>query len=139
MSPQELIQQIEDLGGTLAIDGEMIHCELTPEAKLLVPELRKLRDEVYRALQERPPSMPSGVRLLKWEPKAAPIAINEVSVVSDPRKFIEATLRQLEAALEGKSWLAGNRTVRDLIERLEQAGVRVCIERVSGDHGKQDI
>jgi hypothetical protein len=35
------------------------------------------------------------------------------------------TLLELKAALIGKRWLAGNRSVRELIERLEECGVVV--------------
>jgi hypothetical protein len=130
MTAVEVIRQIEDLGGSLAIDGDRIHCTLTDEAESLVPELRKIRDEVYRALQERARReipMPAGVRLLRWALKPAPIEINKVSVILDPQKFVETTLRQLEAAIQGKPWAASNWSVRDLCERLEQVGVRVDV------------
>ena len=72
-----------------------------------------------------PPSMPAGVRLLAWEPKQPPVALSVFSVVNDTQKFILSTLQQLEAALRGNPWAAGNWTVRDLCERLEQVGVRI--------------
>jgi len=42
--------------------------------------------------------------------------------------FITATLRDLEAALAGKEWLAGNRNVREILETLEQVGVKLRVE-----------
>lgn len=53
MTALGLIQQIESLGGTLAIDGDRIRALLTPEAETLVPELQRTRDEVFRILLER--------------------------------------------------------------------------------------
>jgi hypothetical protein len=71
--------------------------------------------------------MPSGVRLREWRPKKAPVVVTVYSVVGDVQQFVRATLAQLGAALDGKPWLAGNYTVRDLQERLEQVGVKVEI------------
>lgn len=73
--------------------------------------------------------MPDGITLLSWEPKQPPVALSTYSVVNDTGEFIESTLRQLDAALRGRCWAAGNRSVRDLIERLEQAGLRVELDR----------
>jgi hypothetical protein len=133
MTAPELIQQIEDLGGILAIDGDRIHCTLTDEAESLVPELRKIRDEVFRVLQDRGRpqiSMPAGVRLLRWDLKPPPVEISRVSVVLEPQRFAETTLRQLEAAIQRKPWNAGNWSVRDLVERLEQVGIQVHVEEI---------
>ena len=171
MTAPELIQQIENLGGSLGIDGDRIRVLLTPEAETWVPELQRTRDEVFRVLLERdhpaacpvhgagatwwnladgtavcgrchpdpfdtvgrvaaqsePVAMPAGVRLLRWAPKQPPIAVTTFSVVTDPQKFIEGTLQQLEAALRGNVMAAGNWSVRDLCERLEQVGVRVDV------------
>ncbi len=77
--------------------------------------------------QSGPPAMPDGVRLLRWDLKQPPVEISRVSVVMDPQKFALSTLRQLNAALRGRYWGAGNRNVRDLIERLEQVGIRVTV------------
>jgi hypothetical protein len=133
MTAVEVIRQIEDLGGSLAIDGDRIRCALTDEAQVLVPELRRIRDEVYRALQDRggpEVHMPAGVRLLRWDLKPPPVEINTISVVLDPQRFAETTLRQLEASIQRKPWAAGNWSVRDLVERLEQVGVQVNVEEM---------
>ena len=71
----------------------------------------------------------SCVRLLKWEPKNPPIVIVRMGIVSNVPKFIAATLLQLRARLEGKDFLAGNWSLRELVDRLEQVGVAVEIER----------
>jgi len=72
--------------------------------------------------------MPPGVRLLKWDPKTPPVAIARMGIVSNIDKFIDATLRELGARLQGKNFLAGNWSLRELVDRLEQVGVRVQVE-----------
>jgi len=79
----------------------------------------------HQGQQAGPPAMPQGIRLLHWVPKDPPLAITTWSVVNDVPQFIRTTLAQLEAALQGKNWLAGNWSLRTLCERLEQAGVKV--------------
>jgi hypothetical protein len=72
-----------------------------------------------------PPSMPEGVRLLAWSPERPPVAIETWAIVNDVPQFIRATLEQLRSAMVGESWLAGNWSVRELVERLAQVGVRI--------------
>jgi hypothetical protein len=72
-----------------------------------------------------PPPMPEGVRLLAWAPERPPVAIETWAIVNDVPQFIRTTLEQLRSAMVGESWLAGNWSVRELVERLEQVGVRI--------------
>lgn len=134
MSVWELIAELEDAGGSLSLVGERVVCELPPE----VPEetlnkLRAEREEVKRILRERqlgrPPALPSGVRLVSWEPKTPPVAITRSSIVTDVPLFCENTLRQLQHAVAGDNqFLAGNWSVRELLDRLEQVGLKVQVE-----------
>jgi hypothetical protein len=71
--------------------------------------------------------MPKGVRLLQWAPKGPPVAIGSWSVVTDVPQFIQTTLGQLQAAMAGENWLAGNWSVRELVDRLEQVGVKADV------------
>jgi len=80
-----------------------------------------------------PPPMPPGVRLLKWEPRNPPIAIVRMGIVTNVDKFIAATLRELRARLEGKDFLAGNWSLRELIERLDQVGVKLKVDGQTND------
>jgi hypothetical protein len=80
-----------------------------------------------KAIQTERPQMPKGVRLLRWAPERPPVAIESWAVVNDVPPFIQTTLDQLQAALAGENWLAGNCSVRELIDRLEQVGVKVCV------------
>ena len=57
------------------------------------------------------------------------MAIVRLGIVSNVDKFIGATLRELRARLEGKDFLAGNWSLRELVDRLEQVGVEVRVER----------
>jgi hypothetical protein len=74
--------------------------------------------------------MPSGVRLLTWNLKQPPVAIETCSVVIDPALFASSTLEQLRIALENpKRWVGW--TVPQLIDRLAQVGVIVALEEVT--------
>ncbi len=72
--------------------------------------------------------MPLGVRLVHREPKPAPVVLTHYSVVTDLRRFIEMTLLELKVALAGNRRLAGHRTARELVDRLEQCGVAVEVK-----------
>jgi len=76
----------------------------------------------------RRPAMPAGVRLIRWEPKAAPVRLSKCSTVTDIDKFVHSTLRQVEARLYGKDWLAGNWTLSTLLARLEACGCCVALD-----------
>jgi len=152
MTAPELIQTIEAVGGVLTLKGDRIRYELPEDAAPMIEVLRQYRDEVVGVLRERerpeggkihpdpyavalektsqsePPPMPTGVRLLRWVPERPPVVIERWAVVNDVPQFIQTTLGQLQAAMAGKNWLAGNRSVRELVERLEQVGVKVEIE-----------
>jgi hypothetical protein len=73
--------------------------------------------------------MPEGVTLLRWEPLQPPVAITTWAVVNDVPRFVDVTLEQLRYALAGKHWHADNWSVRDLVERLEQCGVKVEVSK----------
>ncbi len=93
----------------------------------LLERLRANRTEVSELLRQRSetPPMPPGIRLVHWQLKKPPVMLMRCSVVNDPAQFARYTLDQLQAALEGKNWLAGHWTIQELCERLEQVGVKV--------------
>jgi len=72
--------------------------------------------------------MPEGVKLLRWAPAHPPVAIETWAIVNDVPQFIRTTLEELRAAITGENWLAGNWNIRELVERLEQVGVKVEID-----------
>jgi hypothetical protein len=82
-----------------------------------------------------PRAMPPGVKLVHWEPLPAPVQLNRGVIVTDTARFIEVTLRQLGARLQGHDWRAGNWSLSELIGRLETVGVGVAlIEDVHSVH-----
>jgi hypothetical protein len=78
------------------------------------------------------PAMPQGVRLVRWEPKAAPVAIDVCSVVVDVPRFIESELRALDSRLNSPWTIHGGFTVPQMLDRLAQAGVEVELEPKGG-------
>jgi hypothetical protein len=71
--------------------------------------------------------MPKGVRLIEWNLKQPPVAIESFAVVTDPDLFARTTLEQLRIALaEPKRWVGWS--VPQLIDRLAQVGVLVTLE-----------
>jgi hypothetical protein len=125
---QAILDEIFQRGVTARVDGETLR--LKPRESLddgLIARIKEHKPEIIQALAAVP-LMPEGVRLVRWEPKAAPLVLTRWSVVTDVPKFITSTLRQLKAALAGKRWLAGNWTVGELVDRLEQCGVVVKID-----------
>ncbi len=134
----ELLQRAELLGVRFWFEGEKLKVGLPddPEAQAAVDELRAHRDDVLCLIQEREtvPPMPPGVRLVSWQPKAAPVAITRFAIVTDVPLFVRSTLQQLAHALaweagdENRRWLAGHRSSRELRDYLEQVGVQVSLE-----------
>jgi hypothetical protein len=111
---------------------------LPEDAVHLLDELRTHKGEVLSLLRRREeiPTMPPGVRLVHWEPKLAPVVLTQYSVVTDVNKFVRMILMELKAALAGKRWQSGHRSARDLVDRLEQCGVRVDVKSESARPAK---
>ena len=129
-SAETVVERIEVAGGVLALNGQRIRFRLPEDAADLLDELRAHKDEVLLLLRKREeiPVMPPGVRLMRWEPKPAPVLLMHYAVVTDVLRFISMTLLELKAALAGKRWQSGHWSVRELVDRLEQCGVIVQID-----------
>ena len=127
----KVVAEAESKGVRLRLAGGKVKAAFPASAKhevdLLLERLRRNRDEVVEILRGRSeiPSMPAGVRLVCWNLEKPPVAIERCSVVNDPALFARRTLEQLQVALEGKNCLAGNWSIRELVDRLEQVGVVV--------------
>ena len=132
MTAIELVEAVEKAGGSLRLKGDRLQYELPREAVQLLPKLRDKRNEVMSLLQKRaiPPNMPTGIELVRWQPKNPPVIVARHSVVTDVASFASATLAQIEAALVGRQWQAGNWSIRELIDRLEQVGVEVRLHHI---------
>jgi hypothetical protein len=72
--------------------------------------------------------IPNGIRLIRWESKTAPVAIDVCSVVVDVPKFIESELRALDSRLNNPGTIRGGFTVWQMLDRLAQAGLIVELE-----------
>jgi len=132
----DMVGAIEAAGVWFRLEGEKLRVYYPDEERRAelaeeVAVLRNHRVEVGAYLKARSvlPPMPDGVRLVRWEPKTAPIALTAVEIVTEVPKFITITLLELKAALAGKRWLAGHRNIRELTDRLEECGVVVEVIR----------
>jgi hypothetical protein len=128
---ENVIERIEGAGGMLVPNGDRIRCRVPEDLAHLVEDVRVHKDEILAVLKKReePPSIPPGVRLLHWQPNPAPVILTHFAVVTNVSRCISMTLLELKAALSCKRWLAGNRTARELVDRLEQCGVIVEINQ----------
>jgi hypothetical protein len=124
----DLIRAIESLGGRLRVDGECLVIAPKTVATPFINELRYRKLEIIALLAHRP-AMPSGVRLIHWEPKEAPVNVSLAETVTDTRRFVDHTLGQIDARLHNRKWQAGNWTLSTLIDRLEAVGCCVEVEK----------
>jgi hypothetical protein len=134
MSVSEVLGDVEAAGIALRLDGEKVRIwfpkshqreELAPQ----VTFLRAHRDEVAEFLRLRHsiPAMPPGVRLVRWDLKQPPVAIETCAVVTDSALFARTTLEQLRTALAlPNRWIGWS--IQQLIDRLAQIGVEVTLE-----------
>ena len=123
----ELIQVVESAGGRFMVDGGRLGIAPATAAAPLIDELRRCKIEIVELLAQRP-VMPAGVRLIRWEPKAAPVRLSPCSTVTDVDLFIRSTLMQLAARLSGKDWLDGGWGLSGLLARLEACGCVVALD-----------
>lgn len=72
-------------------------------------------------------NLPLGIRLVRYEPKEPPVAIDLASVVYDVDKFIQVELRELEARLCSPVQIRGGWGVYAILDRLRQVGVELEI------------
>ena len=127
-SVPELIQAVESAGGRFMIDRDRLGIAPAAAAAPLIDELRQHKAELLAELLARRPAMPAGVRLVSWNPKAAPVQLPPCSTVTDVDLFIRSTLIQLEARLNGTDWLDGGWGLSGLLARLEACGCCVALD-----------
>ena len=130
----EMVAEVEAMGVEFRLAGGKVKASIPSDMQRhmapLLERLRANREQLVDVLRQRDiPPMPPGVRLIAWNPKQPPVIVERWSVVTDVVLFVRSTLEQLRLALAGNNWLAGNWSVRDLCERLEQVGVRVEVVR----------
>jgi hypothetical protein len=124
---QAILDEMTQRGVTARVDGETLR--LKPRQALddnLLARIKEHKPEIIRALATIPP-MPEGIRLVKWNLKEPPVAIETCAVVTDPALFARSTMEQLRTALaRPKRWIGWS--VLQLIDRLAQVGVTVAPE-----------
>lgn len=134
MNIGQTVSMIEAAGATFRLDGEKVrvrYCNEEQRKELAgkVAFLRDHRAEVTAFLKIRGtiPMMPPGVRLIHWNLKKSPVAIESCAVVTDTALFARTTLEQLRVALtQPKRWVGWS--VPQLVDRLAQVGVFVELE-----------
>jgi hypothetical protein len=138
MRVDDVVCQVEADGASLRLEGDKIRIwfpepEARDELAAKVSFLRAHRKEVLELLRARRtiPAMPPGIRLISWNLKAPPTAIETCAVVTDPTLFARTTVEQLRIALaHPRRWVGW--TLPQLIDRLAQVGVVVAVEPESG-------
>lgn len=135
MTAQAILGEMSQRGITARVDGETLL--LKPREALdddLLARIKEHKPEILVALRNPPaaiPAMPPGVRLIAWELKKPPVAIETCAVVTDPALFARTTLEQLGTALaHPKRWVGWS--TAQLIDRLSQVGVDVEIKDGKG-------
>jgi hypothetical protein len=132
----EVVSRIEEIGGYLALDADGdIRYRVpkdNPEAQALLEAVKAEKQNLLAYLRSRP-ALPPGIRLISWNLKEPPVAIETCAVVTDPALFARTTLEQLRVALaEPRRWVGWS--VPQLIDRLAQVGVVVALESDGRPH-----
>jgi hypothetical protein len=128
VTAEELIREVEAVGGRLVLRGNRIAYELPKDATSILTELKAHRDEVVEVLRSQCPPLPKGIRLVRYEPKSTPVAIDVCSVVTDVSLFIQREIEELNARLHSPVQIRGGWGVFTILDRLRQAGVELALE-----------
>jgi hypothetical protein len=127
MTPETILETVRQAGGALWVDGETLRYRMPKRLSPLVSAIRERKPELLDLLSERP-AMPVGVRLISWEPKAAPVQISRCETATDVTRFAVSTIAQIDARLHDRRWLAGNWPLSELLARLAAVGCVVELE-----------
>jgi hypothetical protein len=99
-------------------------------------EPREHKAELLQELAQQPPQkcppLPAGVRLIRYEPKVPPVAIDVCSVVQDVEQFIQIELQELSARLHSPVQIRGGWGVFTILDRLRQVGLELEIDTKGG-------
>lgn len=125
----EIFDTISAHGGQLwLVDGDRLRYRLPENLKPMVDVLREFKPQIVELLSQRP-AMPVGVRLVSYVPITTPVRISQCETVMDIGRFVQSTLRQLAARLNGESgWRYGWRSLSELLARLAAVGCIVALD-----------
>ena len=127
MQAIEILETVSAAGGQLWLEVDKVRARLPESLRPLVSIIREHKPELVELLAQRP-VMPSGVRLLSYVPVTAPFRLSQSETVHDTGVFIQSTLRQVDARLHNRSFLAGCWPLSELLARLGSVGCRVALE-----------
>lgn len=137
---ENLMQQVERLGGAFVVRGDEIAVEYpeekASEVESILPKLSAEKDTVRSLLYKRPPGIPApaecpllppGVRLKKYAPKSPPVLVQPWSVVTDVDKFIAACLRDLDWRLKHPKGYA-RAPLPEILSKLAEVGLELELD-----------
>ena len=123
----EILDTVSAAGGQLWLEGDNVRARLPESLRPLVSVIRERKPEIIELLGQRP-VMPLGVRMLRYELMTAPVKLSRAETVIDTGRFIQSTLRQVDARLHDRHFLAGNWTLSELLARLAAVGCHVALD-----------
>ena len=134
----DAIEEFESKGGALVCEGESISVTYPPDRKHelepILATLRATRQRVAGLVRElrqgvaaapQCPPLPAGVKLVRYEPKKAPVAVAPVTIVIDVRKFIETHLAELDARLHHPVQIRAGGSVQEILAKLAEVGLEL--------------
>jgi hypothetical protein len=128
MQAIEILDTVSASGGLLWLEGDKVRARLPESLRPLVSAIRARKPEIIELLAQRP-VMPEGIRLVSYRPKEPPVKLSPCETVTNVERFVQATLRQLEAKLCGASgWNYGWRSLPELLDRLAAVGCIVALD-----------
>ena len=78
-------------------------------------------------------SLPAGLRLISYAPKKPPVAVEQCSVVTNVKLFIQSSLADLEYRLLHPDSVRLGWTVPQILDRLRQVGLVIEVEEGAAD------
>ena len=124
----EILDTVSAAGGQLWLEGDKVRARLPESLRPLVRMIRERKPEIVELLAQRP-AMPAGVRLVSYAPATPPVKLSRCETVVDTSRFIQSTLQQLGAKLNGEcGWHYGWRSLSELLTRLEAVGCEVALD-----------
>jgi hypothetical protein len=134
MSVSAVLGKVEAVGIALRLEDERVRIWFPTrhQREQVAPQitfLRAHREEVaeFFRLRHSIPAMPPSVRLVRWNLKQPPVAIETCAVVTDPALFARTTLEQIRTTMAEPKRRIGW-SVPQMIDRLAQIGVVVALE-----------
>jgi hypothetical protein len=75
-----------------------------------------------------PYTLPEGVKLLRYERRAPPVAVTVCSIVTDIDKFVRRAVEELDARLHHPVQIKAGDSVFELLSKLADCGLELHLE-----------